>query len=74
MDMANMPIEDQILQTVYDTSPDAIIIIDEKALICSFHKTAENLFHFSAQEVIGKQNKVLMSPYFAAHNGGDVER
>ena len=24
-----MPIEEQILQTVYDTSPDAIVVIDE---------------------------------------------
>ena len=28
-----MPIENQILQTVYDTSPDAIIVIDEMAFI-----------------------------------------
>ncbi len=69
-----MPIEDQILQTVYDTSPDAIIIIDEKALICSFNKTAEKLFHFSAQEVIGQNITVLMPPYFAAHHDGYVER
>lgn len=69
-----MPNEDQILQTVYDTSPDAIIVIDEKALIQSFNRTAEKMFGFSAPEVLGQNIKILMPPYFAVHHDGFVER
>ncbi len=69
-----MPNEDQILQTVYDTSPDAIIVIDRKAHIQSFNKTAEKMFGFSASEVLGHNIKILMPPYFAAHHDGYMER
>jgi two-component system, LuxR family, sensor kinase FixL len=69
-----MRIEDQILQTVYDTSPDAIIVIDEKAIIQSFNKTAEKMFNFSAPEVLGQNIKILMPPYFAEHHDGFIER
>ena len=44
-----MQIEEQILQTVYDTSLDAIIVIDEKGVMRSFNKIAEKLFNYSAQ-------------------------
>jgi two-component system sensor kinase FixL len=69
-----MTIEEQILQTVYDTSPDAIIVIDEQALIRSFNRMAENLFNYSAQEVLGRNVKLLMPPYFAEQHDGFLER
>ena len=69
-----MPIEEQILQTVYDTSPDAIVVIDERGLICSFNKTAEKMFNYSAQEVLGQNIKLLMPPYFAELHDGYMER
>jgi two-component system, LuxR family, sensor kinase FixL len=69
-----MPIEDQILQTVYDTSPDAIIVIDEKARVCSFNKMAEKLFDYSLEEVLGQNVKMLMPAYFAHQHDGYMER
>ncbi len=69
-----MPIEEQILQAVYDTSLDAIIVIDPKGLMRSFNKIAEKLFHYSAKEVIGQNIKMLMPPYFAAQHDGYIER
>jgi two-component system sensor kinase FixL len=69
-----MQIEDQILQTVYDTSPDAIVVIDENATIRSFNRTAEKMFNLSAQEVLGQNIKMLMPPYFAEHHDGYMER
>jgi two-component system sensor kinase FixL len=69
-----MPIEEQILQTVYDTSLDAIIVIDEKGLMRSFNKIAEKLFNYSAHEVLGQNIKLLMPPYFAEHHDGYMER
>lgn len=69
-----MPIEAQILQTVYDTSLDAIIVIDERGVVRAFNKIAEKLFNYSAQEVLGKNIKLLMPPYFAEHHDGYLER
>lgn len=69
-----MPIENQILQTVYDTSPDAIIVIDETAIIQSFNKTAERMFNYTAAEVLGQNIKILMPPYFANHHDNFIER
>ncbi len=69
-----MPNEDQILQTVYDTSADAIVVIDENAIVQSFNRTAEKMFGFSASDVLGQNIKVLMPPYFAAHHDGYMER
>jgi two-component system, LuxR family, sensor kinase FixL len=69
-----MLIEEQMLQTVYDTSPDAIIVIDDKGLVRSYNKTAEKLFNYSAQEVLGQNIKLLMPPYFAEQHDGYLER
>jgi two-component system sensor kinase FixL len=69
-----MQTEGQILQTVYDTSPDAIIVIDEKGIVRSFNRTAERLFSYSVQEVLGENVKLLMPPYFAEHHDGYLER
>ena len=69
-----MPIEEQILQTVYDTSLDAIIVIDEKGLMRSFNRLPEKLFSYSAEEVLGRNIKMLMPSYFAEHHDGYIER
>ena len=69
-----MQIEEQILQTVYDTSLDAIIVIDEKGVMRSFNKIAEKLFNYSAREVLGQNIKLLMPPYFAEQHDGYLER
>jgi two-component system, LuxR family, sensor kinase FixL len=68
-----MLIENQILQTIYDTSPDAIIVIDEDGIVLSFNKMAERLFAFAASEVVGHNIKMLMPPYFAKEHDGYME-
>jgi two-component system sensor kinase FixL len=70
----DMPIEGQILQAVYDTSLDAIIVIDQKGMMRSFNKIAEKLFSYPANEVLGRNIKMLMPPYFAEHHDGYLER
>jgi two-component system, LuxR family, sensor kinase FixL len=69
-----MLIEEQILQTIYDTSSDAIIVMDEKGIVLSFNKMAESLFTFTASEVVGQNIKMLMPPYFANEHDGYLER
>jgi two-component system, LuxR family, sensor kinase FixL len=69
-----MLIEEQILQTIYDTSPDAIIVMDDKGIVLSFNKMAENLFGFAASEVVAQNIKMLMPPYFAKEHDGHLNR
>ena len=58
------------LQSILDTIPEAMVVIDEQATIQSFSLAAERLFGYSPRETIGKNVKMLMpSPYREAHDG-----
>src|SRR5215471_11018838 len=57
------------LQSILDTVPDAMIVIDEHGLMRSFSAAAERLFGYSAGEAIGKNVKMMMpSPYRENHD------
>ena len=49
-----------LLQSVLDTVPDAMIVIDTKGIIQSFSKAAERLFGYSAEEARGRNVSMLM--------------
>jgi two-component system sensor kinase FixL len=58
------------LQSILDTVPDAMIVIDTKGIVQSFSAAAERLFGYSPSEVIGQNVKILMpSPYRESHDG-----
>jgi two-component system, LuxR family, sensor kinase FixL len=58
------------LQSVLDTVPDAMIVIDTAGIIQSFSATAERLFGYSAAEAIGQNVSALMpQPYREQHDG-----
>jgi two-component system sensor kinase FixL len=58
------------LQSILDSVPDAMIVIDERGVIQSFSATAERQFGWSAAEVIGRNVSVLMpEPYRSGHDG-----
>jgi two-component system sensor kinase FixL len=58
------------LQSILDTIPDAMIVIDEKGLMQSFSAAAERLFGCVGAEMIGQNVSTLMpSPYREAHDG-----
>jgi two-component system, LuxR family, sensor kinase FixL len=58
------------LQSILDSIPDAMVVINERGLIQSFSSAAERLFGFSAADVLGKNVKILMpSPYREDHDG-----
>jgi two-component system sensor kinase FixL len=69
-----MKAEEEVLRTVYDTSPDAIIVIDERGAMRSFNRTAERLFGYTAGEVIGHNVKMLMPPPYAERHDGYMAR
>jgi two-component system sensor kinase FixL len=51
--------------SVLDTAADGIVVIDEEGRILAFNKSCERLFGFSADEVIGRDLKVIMPPSYA---------
>lgn len=58
------------LQSVLDTVPDAMIVIDPQGLIQSFSATAVRLFGYTPDEVMGFNISMLMpSPYREQHDG-----
>jgi two-component system sensor kinase FixL len=58
------------LQSILDTIPEAMIVIDERGNIQSFSAAAERLFAHAASEVIGQNIKMMMpSPYRNEHDG-----
>ena len=57
------------LQSVLDTVPDAMIVINPQGVVQSFSATAERLFGYRADEVIGQNVSILMpSPYREQHD------
>ena len=57
------------LQSILETVPDAMVVIDEAALIHSFSTAAVRLFGYEAEEVVGQNVKVLMpEPYKEQHD------
>ena len=57
------------LQSILDTVPEAMIVIDEAGIMQNFSSAAERLFHYRAAEAIGQNVKILMpSPYRENHD------
>jgi len=58
------------LQSILDTIPEAMIVIDEHGIIQSFSLAAERLFGYGAAAIAGKNVKLLMPmPYREGHDG-----
>ena len=58
------------LQSILDTVPEAMIVIDVRGIMQSFSSAAERLFGCTAKEAIGKNVNILMpEPYRTNHDG-----
>lgn len=58
------------LQSILDTVPDATVVIDEAGLVESFNVAAVRQFGFQPSEVIGRNISMLMpEPYKEQHDG-----
>ncbi|WP_262265979.1 PAS domain-containing sensor histidine kinase [Microvirga yunnanensis] len=58
------------LRSILETVPDAMVVIDEQAVIQSFSTAAVRLFGYEPGEVIGQNVNVLMpEPYRTQHDG-----
>ncbi len=59
---------------ILETAADCMITIDEHGIIQTFNPAAENAFGYSADEVIGRNVKLLMPPPFHAEHDGYLKR
>jgi two-component system sensor kinase FixL len=58
------------LQSILDTVPEAMIVIDERGIMRSFSVAAERLFGWTAAEAVGQNVSILMpQPYRREHDG-----
>src|SRR5674476_512878 len=58
------------LQSILDTVPEAMIVIDERGVIQSFSSAAERLFGYNSAEAIARNVRDLMpEPYRENHDG-----
>jgi two-component system sensor kinase FixL len=68
--LVSAPEPSQDLQGLLDAAVDAIVIIDHRGCIQSFSRSAEQLFGYSREEMIGRNVSVLMPERDrAAHDG-----
>jgi two-component system, LuxR family, sensor kinase FixL len=57
------------LQSILDSIPEAMIVIDDRGIMQSFSATAERLFGYTASDVVGQNVRLLMpSPYRQEHD------
>jgi len=58
------------LRSILDTVPESMVVIDERGTVTSFSAAAQRLFGYTADEVLGRNVKMLMpSPDREAHDG-----
>jgi len=62
------------INSILDTMPDAMIVIDEQGLMQSFSPAAERLFGWPAAEALGRNVSVLMPPPYRADHDGYLAR
>ncbi len=68
--MAQKIPEDVLFRTLISTAVDGIIVIDHEARISIYNQSAQSLFGYAPEEVMGRNVKMLMpSPYQEEHDG-----
>ncbi len=65
----NTPQDQALLQSILDTAPDGLVVIDRAGTIRFFSSAAQRMFGFAADEVLGRNVKLLMpEPHAHAHD------
>ncbi|WP_240500040.1 PAS domain-containing sensor histidine kinase [Sphingomonas montana] len=60
---------EQHLRSILATVPDAMVVINEQGIIASFSRAAEQMFGYSAAQVIGQDVGILMPPEQRGEHG-----
>ena len=70
LQLADLTARERHLQSILDTVPDAMIVIDEHGVMQSFSAAAERLFGWPGDEAVGRNVRILMpNPYRDQHDG-----
>ncbi len=57
------------LRSIFDSAPDAMIVIDERGVIQTYSAAAQRMFGWTAAEILGRNVSMLMpQPYKAEHD------
>ena len=62
------------LQSILATVPDAMVVITDRGIMQSFSVAAERLFGWKAEEVIGRNVKILMPDSYREQHDGYLDR
>lgn len=62
------------LQSILDTVPDGMIVIDERGIVLSFSAAAERMFGYRSVEVCGRDVSTLMPSPHREHHGDYIRR
>lgn len=63
-----------LLRSILDSNPDGFIVIDETGIIEVFSATAERMFGYGAEEVVGRNVSILMPDHYSAAHDGYMRR
>jgi two-component system sensor kinase FixL len=72
--LAELETREARLESLIDTAPDAVILIDSQGVIQSFSKSAARLFGYSAEEAVGRNVSLLMPAPYRTHHDHYMER
>lgn len=62
------------LRSIFDTAPEAMIVINDDGVVQSYGASAERMFHWRAAEVIGRNVSMLMPEPFRTQHDGYLHR
>ncbi len=63
------PQGEALLQSILDTAPDGLVVIDRAGTVRFFSRAAQRMFGFTAEEILGRNVNVLMpDPHAHAHD------
>ncbi len=67
--LKQLEIKDKIVLNILDAAPDGMVAIDEQGKIVLFNKSAETLFGYNKEEILGNRLEILMpTQYNHNHN------
>lgn len=61
------------LSTIVQTAVDAIAVVNERGIVQSFNPSAERIFGYSSEEMIGQNVSILMPEKIAAAHDGYIQ-
>jgi PAS domain S-box-containing protein len=70
----NLVERDGLVRSILDTTPESIIVINERGTITSLSTTAERLFGYGPGELLGESVTILMPPQDSRTHPGYVAR